>query len=139
MKKYFAFVFIILSSCSKEAGVDMSPIDTKGGILFISRRIPNSADWQIFLMNADGTNQRALSNKIVPCTPPILSNSGTKVAFTADDSNYNNNLYIIDIDGTNLRLLSTGERYCGSPVWSPDDNRIAFVQNANNIVTIQLS
>jgi TolB protein len=111
----------------------MTPIDAKGEVLFISRRIPNSADWQMFLMNADGTNQRAISSSLVRCSPPILSNSGTKVAFTTYDNNFLYNLYVIDIDGQSQKLLSKGKQFCGSPAWSPDDSRIAFVKNDNNV------
>ncbi len=133
MKKYIVAAFIILASCKKDAVVDLTPIDAKGEILFISRRISNSADWQMFLMHADGTNQRIVSNSLVRCSPPILSNSGTKVAFTTFDNNYYYNLYIIDKDGQNQKLLSKGKQFCGSPVWSPDDSRIAFVKNDNNV------
>jgi Tol biopolymer transport system component len=131
MKTYFVAALIILSSCKKDVVVDMTPINAKGEILFISRRISNCADWQVFLMNANGTNQRAVSNNLVSCSPPILSNSGTKVAFTTYDNNFNY-LYIIDINGQNQRLLSKGKQFCGSPAWSPDDNMIAFVKNDNN-------
>ena len=133
MKKYFVAVFLILSSCKKDNVVDMTPIDAKGEILFISRRVSNSADWLMFLMNADGTNQRAVSNNLVRCSPPILSNSRTKIAFTTYDSNYYYNLYTVDIDGRNQKLLSKGKQFCGSPAWSPDDSRIAFVKNDNNV------
>jgi hypothetical protein len=44
MKKYFVAALIILSSCKKDGFVDMTPINAKGEILFISRRISNSAD-----------------------------------------------------------------------------------------------
>jgi len=132
MKRYIAVVFIILSSCKKEAVVDMTPIDAKGEVLFISRRIPNSSDWQMFLMNADGRNQRAVSTNLVRCAPPILSNSGTKIAFTTYDNNFYYNLYIIDIDGQNQKFLSKGKQFCGSPDWSSDDSRIVFVKNDNN-------
>ncbi len=111
----------------------MTPIDAKGEVLFIARRIPNSADWQMFLMNADGTNQRALSNTLVRCSPPVLSNSGTKVAFTTYDNSFHYNLYIIDIDGQNEKFLSKGKLFCGSPSWSPDDSKIVFVKNDNAI------
>lgn len=133
MKKYIVVAFVILSSCKKDAVLDMTPIAAKGEILFISRRIPNSADWQMFLMNADGTNQRAVSNSIVHCSPPTPSNNGAKIAFTSYDNNYYYYLYIIDIDGQNQKLLSKAKQFCGSPVWSPDDNRIAFVKNDNHI------
>jgi len=133
MKKYFVAVFIILSSCKKDTVVDMKPIDVKGEILFISRRISNSADWQMFLMNADGTNQRTVSNNLVRCSPPILSNSGAKVAFTTYDNNFYYNLYIIDINGQNQKFLSKGKQFCGNPAWSPDDSRLAFVKNDNTV------
>jgi TolB protein len=110
----------------------MTAINVKGEILFISRRIPNSPDWQMFLMNADGTNQIAVTNNVVRCSPPILSNSGTRIAFTTYE-NFYYNLYIIDIDGQNQKFLSKGKQFCGSPAWSPDDSRIAFVKNDNTV------
>ena len=133
MKKYIVAALIIFSSCRKETVVDMTPINATGEILFISRRIPKSADWQIFLMNADGTNQRKISNNLVQCSPPIVSNNGMKVAFTTYDSNYYYNLYTIDIDGNNQKLLAKSKLFCGSPAWSPDDSRIAFVKGENTV------
>ena len=133
MNKYIFGVLILLSSCKKDSVVDMTPIDAKGKILFISRRIPNSADWQMFLMNADGTNQRAVSNSLVQCAPPILSKSGTKVAFTTYDNNLHYILAVSDIDGQNQKVLSKGKQSCGSPAWSPDDSRIVFVKNDENV------
>jgi TolB protein len=133
MKKYLVAVFIILTSCKKDAVVDMTPIDAKGEVLFISRRISNSADWQMFLMNADGTNQRAVSNSLVRCSPPVLSNSKTKIAFTTFDDNFYYNLYIVDIDGQNQKLLSNAKQFCGNPAWSPDDSKIAFVKNGSDV------
>ena len=129
MNKYIVAAFIFISSCKPDTVIDMTPIDAQGEILFISRRIVNSADWQMFLMNEDGTNQRIVSNNLVRCAPPILSNSGAKVAFTTYDSNQYYNLYIIDTDGQNQKFLSKGKQFCGSPAWSPDDSSIAFVKN----------
>src|SRR5688500_19830287 len=111
MKRYFAAVLFILSSCNKEAAIYMpaiymTPINAKGEILFISRRIPNSADWQMFLMNADGTNQRAVLNDLVRCAPPVLSNSRTKIAFVTYDINFNYRLYVVDTNGQTRKLLS---------------------------------
>ena len=133
MKKYFVAVFIILSSCKKDAVIDMTPINANGEILFISRRISNSADWQMFLMKADGTNQRSVSNSLVHCSPPILSNNRAKIAFTTYDNNFYYNLFIIDIDGQNQKFLSKGKQFCGNPAWSPDDSRITFVKNDSNV------
>ncbi len=144
MKKCCFFLLVILSSCHKDNIVDMKPINTSGEILFISRRIPNSADWQMFLMNTDGTNQRAVSNHLVRCAPPVLSNKGLKIAFTTLE-NFYYNLYVIDTDGQNEKLLAKAKQFCGSPSWSPDDRKIIFVKNDdltsydNHIYTIDVN
>lgn len=139
MNKYYVAIFIFLSSCSKDDIGNMPPIevnqtsiDAEGKILFISRRISNSADWQMVLMNADGSNQILVSDKLVRCAMPVLSNNKKKIAFTTYDENYYYNLYIVDTNGQNLQFLSRGKQYCGSPSWSPDDNAIAFVKNGND-------
>lgn len=133
MKKYIFLAFTILFSCNKETAIDMTPIELQGEVLFISRRIPNSADWQMFLMNADGTNQRAISNNIVRCAPPVVSHDGKKVAFTTYGNDFSYILYVIDLDGHNQTLLARAKYYCGSPAWSPDDSRIAFVKNDKGV------
>jgi len=144
MSKYFVCLFIIMAACKKDSGPDATPIDKNGEILFISRRVLNSADWQMVLMNADGTNQRTVSNVLVRCAPPVLSNSRKKIAFTTLDPDFNYVLYVIDIDGQNQKVLSKGKEYCGSPSWSPDDSKIVFVKNesntggANDIYTINV-
>ena len=110
-KKFFVAALIILSSCTKDAVIDMTPINATGKVLFISRRISNSADWQMFIMNVDGTNQRAISNNLVRCSPPVLSNGKTKIAFTSYDNNFDYNLYVIDIDGQNQNFYPKGNNF----------------------------
>jgi TolB protein len=132
MKKYLAAFLIVLSSCKKEVAVDgppidMTPIKAEGKIFFISRRIFNSSDWQMFTMNADGTDQKLLTNSIVLCEPPVLSHNGKKIAFTTYGASTVNYFSVIDIDGQNEKVLSGGKEYFGTPAWSSDDSRIAFV------------
>lgn len=132
MKKYLFAALVIFASCKKDkAVIDMSPIDAKGDIFFISRRISNSPDWQMYVMHADGTNQRLISNSIVPCSPPVVSNSGRQVAFLTCDSSYIYSLNVINIDGTGQKILSAGKPLCYQPAWSPDDSHIVFVKNDN--------
>lgn len=129
MKKYAVIILLILTSCKKDlAKTDMSPIDAKGEILFISRRVSNSADWQMLIMNADGTGQRKVSESLVRCTPPVLSNNKALIAFTTYENLYYG-LYIVGKDGKNQQLLTTAIQYCGSPAFSPDDSKIVFVKN----------
>jgi TolB protein len=123
MKIVVLFILIvILASCSKYLD------NANGKVVFISRRIENSADWQLFIMDIDGKHQKAVSNILVRCSPPILSHDGLKMAYTTyENSAYS--LYTIETDGSNLNFLSKGNEYCGNPAWSADDKRIAFVKN----------
>lgn len=128
MKKYCIVTLIILTSCQKDVTDQLQAIDAKGEILFVSQRTPNNSDWQLVLMNADGTNQRLVSGKVVDCSPPVISNNKSKVVFTTYENAYRN-LYVIDIDGQNLKLLDKARQTCSNPVWSPDDSKITYVRN----------
>ncbi len=128
MKKLFIAAFVILSSCQKDVTDQIQPIYVKGEVLFISRRVANNAEWQLFLMNADGSNQRLLSATTVDCSPPVVSHNRKKIAFS-NYENSNRNFYVIDIDGQNLKLLDKAKQACGNPVWSPDDSKITYIRN----------
>jgi TolB protein len=116
---------IIFQSCSKESDYFELYCQSESKVLFISRRIPESAEWRIYLMNCDGTDQRTLSDKLVRCSRPVVSSDGKMIAFTTyEDKTYH--LYIIEKDGLGLTLLSKGKQYCGSPSFSPDNSKILF-------------
>ncbi len=123
---------LISFSCSKDINITKLDCNSDSEILFISRRISNSADWQIYIMDCNGNNQRTLLDKIVRYSRPICSHDGSKIAFTTyvDKTYY---LYIIDKEGQNLNLLSTGEQYCGNPAFSFDDTKIVFSKNDNTV------
>lgn len=127
MKKYAVLILIALSACTKNENADTTPIDTEGDIVFISRRTPDG-EWTMYIMNSDGTNQRAILNSYVRCAPPVISHNGNKIAFTTYENN-TYKLYAINKDGQNPVLLSQLQQYCGSPAWSPDDSKISFVKN----------
>jgi len=130
MKNYLIGALILLSSCQKNSS-DTTPIDVKGDIVFLSRRLTNSADWRIYSMNADGSNQKQMSNISTSCATPILSHDGKKVAFSYSDNTNYCFLAIVDIDGQNQRTLATGKQFCGNAAWSPDDAKLVFVKRLN--------
>lgn len=91
-------------------------------IAFASNRDGN---YEIYVMNEDGTDQKNLT-----CNPghdrdPAWSFDGKKIAFTSDRDG-NNEIYIMDADGSNQERLTFSlgsDRY---PAWSPDGNYIVF-------------
>jgi len=117
-----------INSCGE--GDFVSP-KTDSKIMFISRRIENSADWNLFTMNIDGSQQLKLTELTVRYGKVVVSHSGQTVLFVhySDDNFYE--LYSINIDGTNLTLIDRAKRYCGSPDWSIDDSKIIYSKSRN--------
>lgn len=108
-----------------QAGKSVSPAstDTIGQIAFVSDRDGNS---EIYVMNADGSNQTRLTHNQAYDTNPTWSPDGRRIAFVSNRDG-NEEIYVMDADGRNqIRLTyTTGSN---SPAWSPDGHRIAFSQ-----------
>jgi len=91
-------------------------------IAFVSLR---SGDAEIYVMDADGSNQVRITNNPSHDTDPSWSPDGTKIAFTSDRSGYIV-IWIMNADGSDARALTTNTRGDWHPAWSPDGTKIAF-------------
>lgn len=89
--------------------------------LFVSNRDGNA---QIYRMDADGANQRALTRGAQESTEPAGSPDGTRIAFTSYRDG-NAEIYVMDVDGGNLRRLTSDPQSDNAPAWTPD-GRIVF-------------
>ena len=92
------------------------------GILFQTDR---EGDWEIYVMNPDGTNPRNVSRNTAGDVEPDWSPDGTKIAFTRW-SNDERSIYVMDADGTNVTRLTSGPKWDEAPDWAPDGSWIAF-------------
>jgi WD40-like Beta Propeller Repeat len=81
---------------------------------------------EIFLMNADGSNQRQLTYSVAGhyASESSWSPDGTTIAFSDSTSG----IWLTQPDGTNLRRI-TNEGY--APAWAADGSRIAFSTGSN--------
>ena len=125
---FLGFLFSLLYSCERS---DSFLTGTDSKIVFISRRIENSPDWNLLLMNKDGSQQEKLIEMTVRCENPVISHSGEIVLFVHYSEDHFYELYSINIDGTNLTLIDRAKRYCGSADWSADDNMIIYSRSRN--------
>jgi len=110
---------------------DWSPDGSR--IAFSAQRDPHgSVRKRIFVMNADGSDQRDVSPVPLPADfYPDWSPDGARIAFVSgrehpsDESVGIRKIFIMHADGSNAeRLTYGGQEY--SPAWSPDGSRIAF-------------
>ncbi|MEP7359440.1 MAG: NEW3 domain-containing protein, partial [Anaerolineales bacterium] len=101
---------------SATTGPSQTPAAGQGVIIFVSER---SAQPNIFLMLADGSNEVRLSNTTPPTTTnqsPAWSAAAQRLAF---QSNRDGNLeiYVMHLDGTEAQRLTNTPAADTSPVW----------------------
>jgi Tol biopolymer transport system component len=114
-----------------ELGVegDLRPNFSPDGrhIVFSSRR---DRDYEIYVMNADGSDQRRLTHSRGIDTNPVFSPDGRRIAFTSNrDGNYQ--IYVMDADGGNPRWVTRSSERSDFPCWHPDGKHLVFVGERN--------
>lgn len=105
-----------------------------GRIAFISTR---SIDQQIYIMNADGTNQYRLTDGRYGENFPAISPDGEKITFVSSKEP-RNDIYIMDSNGLNLKRLTysdSGAEYL-YPSFSFDGSKIAFMRALDGSYTL---
>lgn len=96
-------------------------------IAFYTNRTGN---WEVFVMDSDGSNQTNLTGNAGSDRYPAWSPNGTKIAFqsTRDGGLPNNaEIYVMNPDGSNQTRLTNNSAIDSSFIWSPNSSKIAFM------------
>jgi TolB protein len=96
-----------------------------GRIAFESDR---SGNWDIWVMNADGSGLTNLSRSPEDELYPAWSPDGQKIAFTSKRSG-NLDVWVMNIDGSGPVNLTNSPKRDRYAMWSPDGSKIAFNTN----------
>ena len=99
---------------------DWSPDGSK--IVFSNNR---SGNFEIRLIDADGTNPKKLTADPGVDSGPRWSPDGSEIIFVSNRTG-NNDIWIMDANGLNKTQLTNNPEFDEKPIWSPDGSQIAF-------------
>jgi TolB protein len=124
------FLFALGCGSSTPAAEPTPTVDnsTMSRIAFVSKRDGN---WEIYVMNADGSDQRNITNNPGLDSYPSWSGDGSRIVF-ASDRDGNRNIYAMDPDGSNVVRLTDSPGVDDMPALSPDGKLIAFVSDRDD-------
>jgi Tol biopolymer transport system component len=101
------------------------PPGLEGKIAFMSDRDGN---FEIYVINADGTGLIRLTNDPASDGSPSWSPDGRRIAFVSDRDG-NSDIYVMNANGTGQVSLTDNPANDWDPSWSPDGRRITFVSD----------
>ena len=107
-----------------------------GKIVYTCQINRNEKSDQICIMNADGSNQRQLTQNSFENYYPSLAPDGKSVVFASNQTG-NFEIYEMDLNGNQQRLTS-GIGELSAPEISPNGTRIVFTNNSSQIARIWL-
>ena len=142
-RRYSLAHFLLASVVALSLTPLMVAIDAQARIAFMSDRDGN---WEIYVMDADGGNQRRLTNNPSRDISPSWSPDGKRIAFESDRDGhpdvipgwFTSEIYVMDNDGGNQQKLTNNPSRDTSPSWSPDGKRIAFQSDRDGNFNVEI-
>jgi Tol biopolymer transport system component len=87
---------------------------------------------EIWVMNADGTDQRQVTNLGGANFAPYFTPDGRRIIFASNHTNPRGrdfDLYLVSVDGTGLERVTTHADFDSFPMFSPDGRRLVWASN----------
>jgi len=93
--------------------------------------------FELWVMNADGTNKRQITRLGAGSFAPFFTPDGKRIIFctnhfATDPRKRNFDLALINLDGTGLERVTYNETFDGFPMFSPDGKKLVFASNRND-------
>jgi len=89
---------------------------------------------EIWVMNADGTNQRQITNLGGANFAPYFHPDGRRIIFASNHKNprsRNFALYVVNVDGSGLERVTHAESFASFPMFSRDGRTLVFCEVSN--------
>ncbi|MBM4259034.1 MAG: hypothetical protein FJ147_24435 [Deltaproteobacteria bacterium] len=97
--------------------------------------IVDSDNYEVFIMNINGTNLRRLTNSPGFDGEAVFSPDGTKIAYvsecggeTASQCVLHESIYIMDPNGNILQRVTSSSFSDVEPAWHPDGTKVAYTR-----------
>jgi TolB protein len=104
----------------------------------LAKRMVRPNRMEIFVMNADGSNQRQITKLGGANFAPFFTPDGGSIIFSSNHPNprsRNFDLYLIKADGTGLEQVTFDGEFDGFPQFSPDGKTLVWASNRGNTAT----
>jgi Tol biopolymer transport system component len=103
--------------------------DYKG---LLAQRMVRPSRMELWVMNADGSDQRQITQLGGANFGPSWSPDGRRIVFSSNHKNprsRNFDLYVVNLDGSGLEQITTHGEFDGFPMFSPDGRRVVWASN----------
>jgi Tol biopolymer transport system component len=112
-----------------------APEDTAGLRQYrelLGRRMIRPNRMELFVMNADGSDQRQITRLGGANFGPSWTPDGRRIVFSSNHKNprsRNFDLYLVNLDGTGLEQVTFNPEFDGFPMFSPDGRTLVWASN----------
>lgn len=112
--------------------------DSARWITNMTESLVEAVPLDVYVMNADGSNVRRLTNNGATNWAPSWYKDGEHIIFSSNmddwnrkynDYGHNFELYLINKDGSGLQRLTYNDTFDSFPMFSPDGKKLAFASN----------
>lgn len=102
----------------------------------LSKHLVVPTVFELWVMNADGTNKRQITTLGGGSFAPFFTPDGKRIIFctnyfATDPRKRNFDLALINLDGTGIERVTYNESFDGFPMFSPDGKKLVFASNRN--------
>ena len=98
----------------------------------LAQRLVRPNRMELWVMNADGSNQRQITQLGGANFAPFFAPDGRRIIFSSNHKtprSRNFDLYLVNLDGSGLEQVTTNTEFDGFPMFSPDGAKLVWASN----------
>ncbi len=104
---------------------------------FLAEHIIVPTVFEVWVMNADGSNKRQVTKLNAASFAPFFTPDGKRILFctnyfATDPKKRNFDLALINLDGTGIERVTYNESFDGFPMFSPNGKKLVFASNRHD-------